>query len=391
MHASARERADEATAALLEGRETGLLHPAVQMQAIRAQARRMPAGVSTRFEFESKARAGITSIVCEAFENRFVLSTSLDGSVSMHDMHARACGGRLTFQRSVIPQARKPRAHSSGCTSASWFPRDTGAFFSVGLDAKALVFDADRMNIAATVPLPRRAHQCSVSSCSVAHSLLAVATDHTAVRLVDPAACAEALTLKGHAKSVGTCAWLYDDEWSLATGSDDGAIRLWDIRMPGAATVLDKLSAQEPERSRLESISSRAQQTASEDAKAHDGAVHSLHPLHGGDLVSFGADGSVRKWNTRSARNSLVHFDGKPQTTTQLHVRGCVSECGTTVVRAFMVHRARARRPHWQASPVYRRTCTASAYNGLRQRSTRCHHYRGKRQVGIATRAATAK
>jgi len=354
----------------------------VVASAVRSQLARAQSELSTRVEIASRALAGVTTVAV-ASGGRFLLSGSLDGRVALHDL-ARGYRSRDAHGRRLVPQSSK-RAHRAGCTSATWFSSDHGAFFSVGLDNRAIIFDANRLDVAASILLPHRAHHCAISPCSSSHSLLAVGSDSTSARLVDPASCTEALTLKGHSGAVGSCAWLADDEWSLATGDDEGCIRLWDIRMPGSALVLDMNCAQAPERSRLASISERVESTA-QDARAHEGGIHSLHSTRGGTLISLGRDGAVRRWDTRLARNMFVHYQGGPKSNTQLHVRGCVSDCGTAVVRTLPVRRSGAECADRCNAAAAERPPSASAGSKLHWARTRVGREWRKRQASVDAR-----
>src|SRR5262249_25460836 len=77
--------------------------------------------------------------------------------------------------------------------------------------------------------------------------------------------------LVGHEKSTRVAAFSLDRHW-LATGSDDGAIRLWDLNTTDAARSPFLLDG-------------------------HKGSIHGLaFSPDGRWLVSGGADGAVRLW-----------------------------------------------------------------------------------------------
>ena len=90
------------------------------------------------------------------------------------------------------------------------------------------------------------------SSLAESHALVAVGTGQPQVRLCDPNSGNVTHTLTGHREAVWATRWMRGSEWVLATGGNDGDVRLWDIRRAGTFMRLDASNARVGEVDALE-------------------------------------------------------------------------------------------------------------------------------------------
>ena len=138
------------------------------------------------------------------------------------------------------------------------------------------------------------------------HLLVACATQHPAVRLVDLRTGASAHSLAGHQGAVLSVAWSPREEHILASGGADGTVRLWDIRRSaGNLGVLDM----------EDSVGITGEDGFGKGArprdrgKAHIGAVNGVVWTDKGDhIVTAGHDERVRVWDAATGANALAHF-----------------------------------------------------------------------------------
>ena len=138
------------------------------------------------------------------------------------------------------------------------------------------------------------------------HLLVACATQHAAVRLVDLRTGASAHSLSGHQGAVLSVAWSPEHQHILVSGGSDGTVRLWDIRRSaGCLGVLDM----------EDSIGTWGEDGLGKNArlplrgKAHVGACNGvIWTDDGRHLVTAGHDERVRVWHTDSGANALSHF-----------------------------------------------------------------------------------
>lgn len=138
------------------------------------------------------------------------------------------------------------------------------------------------------------------------HLLVACATQHPAVRLVDLRSGASAHSLVGHQGAVLSVAWSPSDNHALTSGGSDGTVRLWDIRRSaGSLGVLDlEDSVGIGGEHRLgKNVRPRGR------GKAHVGACNGVVWTEDGNfLVTAGHDERVRVWDVGVGSNALSHF-----------------------------------------------------------------------------------
>jgi DNA excision repair protein ERCC-8 len=138
------------------------------------------------------------------------------------------------------------------------------------------------------------------------HVLVACATQHPTVRLVDLHSGSNTHSLAGHHGALLSLAWSPTKEYILASGGTDGTIRLWDIRKStGSLGVLDLEDSAGVVGIDGMSRSSRSRSTG----KAHLGPVNGITFTRDGSyLVSAGHDERVRVWDMGVGANTLSSF-----------------------------------------------------------------------------------
>jgi DNA excision repair protein ERCC-8 len=196
-------------------------------------------------------------------------------------------------------------AHKFGITDISFYPFDSLAFLSSSYDHTLKLFSSETLTASASFDLNSVVYSHAVSPIA-AHLLVACATQHPVVRLVDLRTGAAAHALAGHAGAVLTVGWSPIDEHVLASGGTDGTIRFWDIRRSaGQLGVLDL----EDSVGILGYNGSGGGARPVSRGKAHMGPVNGLVWADDGrHLVSTGHDEKIRVWNTIQGSNTLANF-----------------------------------------------------------------------------------
>jgi DNA excision repair protein ERCC-8 len=138
------------------------------------------------------------------------------------------------------------------------------------------------------------------------HLLVACATQHPSVRLVDLRSGASTHSLAGHHGALLALAWSPVQDHALASGGVDGTVRLWDIRKSsGSLGVLDLEDSTGIVGTDGVGGSARGRHSG----KAHMGAVNGLTWTEDGSyLVSAGHDDRVRVWDIATGANTLASF-----------------------------------------------------------------------------------
>jgi DNA excision repair protein ERCC-8 len=138
------------------------------------------------------------------------------------------------------------------------------------------------------------------------HLLVACATQHPAVRLIDLRSGSSTHSLAGHHGAILSLAWSPTLQNILASGGIDGKVRLWDIRKSSASLgVLDLEDSMGITGTDGLGRSARSR----ESGKSHDGAVNALRWSDDGvHLISSGHDDRIRVWNVAIGSNTLASF-----------------------------------------------------------------------------------
>ena len=138
------------------------------------------------------------------------------------------------------------------------------------------------------------------------HLLVACASQHPAVRLVDLRSGSSTHSLAGHSGSVLTVAWHPRDENILVSGATDGSLRVWDIRRSASSLgVLDMEDSIGIAGYDSKGTGARRR----ERGRAHNGAVNgATWTSDGQHLVSVGHDERMRVWNMVQGANTLANY-----------------------------------------------------------------------------------
>ena len=138
------------------------------------------------------------------------------------------------------------------------------------------------------------------------HLLVACATQHPAVRLVDLRSGANTHSLAGHQGAVLSVAWSPQNENILASGGSDGSVRFWDVRRSASSLgVLDLEDSVGIPSEHGTSWNSRPR----DRGKAHVGPCNGVVWSDDGNyVVTAGHDERIRVWDMSRGANTLSHF-----------------------------------------------------------------------------------
>lgn len=236
-----------------------------------------------------------------------LISGGADSSLGIWDLEATEDinSGEATTHIPLEIKARTSTTASLGITHISFYPFDSLALLTSGYDHTLKLFSSETLVASATFDLGSIVYSHAISTIAT-HLLVACATQHPAVRLVDLRSGASTHSLPGHSASVLSVAWHPRNENILASSATDGVVRLWDIRR--SASSLGVLDLEDSvgfcgydgfgtgARSRLR-------------GKSHNGAVNGVvWSEDGRHLVSNGHDERMRVWNMSTGANTLANF-----------------------------------------------------------------------------------
>jgi DNA excision repair protein ERCC-8 len=225
-------------------------------------------------------------------------------------MVARSVSDPLAFAQGdsnekLISFNRGTMTHKFGITYISFYPFDYNAFLSSSYDHTLKIYSSDSLTVSGSFELGSIVYAHAMSPVA-SHLLVACATQHPNVRLVDLRSGHDIQALAGHQSAVLALAWSPKNEHILASGGVDGTVRLWDVRRSSPNLCLldmedfvgvvghDGLGSGASPRLR---------------GKAHSSVVNGLSWTDNGNhIVTAGHDNRVRVWDAATGANTLVSF-----------------------------------------------------------------------------------
>ncbi|KAK4561123.1 hypothetical protein LTR86_005078 [Recurvomyces mirabilis] len=249
---------------------------------------------------------GVTSIAIDRFEGRYLLSGGADSSVSVWDLEATQASHDGSLIHTPLATAlRTSTTESLGITHVSFYPFDSLAFLTSGYDRTLKIFSSETLQASGTFDLGSTIYSHATSNVA-SHLLIACASQHPAVRLVDLQSGSSTHSLAGHAGSVLSVSWHPKNEHILASGATDGTCRLWDIRRSASSLgVLDFDDSVGLGGYDANGTGARRR----ERGKAHNGAVNGITWSEDGRfMVTMGHDERMRVWQMNTGGNTLVNF-----------------------------------------------------------------------------------
>ena len=250
-------------------------------------------------------KAGVNCLTVDHFEGRYMLSGGSDSSLLLWDLESVANTTKSFTYKPEVKAKKSSSSHTFGITHLSFYPFDSLAFLSSSYDHTLKMYATERLQVSASFDLDSVVYSHALSPIAD-HLLVACATQHPAVRLVDLRSGSRTHSLAGHQGAVLSVAWSPKDEYVLASGGSDGTARLWDIRRSaGSLGILDLEDSLGigGEDGLGKSARSRNQ------GKAHVGACNGVTWKDDGRfLVTAGHDERVRVWDAHVGANALSHF-----------------------------------------------------------------------------------
>ncbi|PFH62615.1 hypothetical protein XA68_12867 [Ophiocordyceps unilateralis] len=249
---------------------------------------------------------GIVSLALEKFDGRLLVSGGAEGSIRLWDLEQGAHPLRPHNFRPLSSMVRGVAGgHSHGITHLAFFPFDPDAFLSSSYDKSLRLWSTRQCALTASFHLNATVYS-HASSPIANHLLVACATQHSNVRLIDLKSGSAVQALVAHGGPVLCVSWSPRKEYVLASGHVDGKIRLWDVRRAGGVIAQldqDDTRGLDPTADRNHTPQFQA------SAQAHDEPVNGVQWTDDGRyIVSAGLDRRIRVWDAATGANTLASF-----------------------------------------------------------------------------------
>lgn len=207
--------------------------------------------------------------------------------------------------RTKLINDRAKSAHAYGITDVAYYPFDSLGFLTSSFDHSVRLWYSETLVSSASFDLGSAVSSISLSP-TASHLLVACATKHQAVRLIDLRSGAATHSLPGHNGAILSVAWHPKHEYELASAATDGSIRLWDVRRSasslGVLDMHDSTGSTGIDRQGTDKVKPSS-------ARAHNGPANGVVWSESGDvLVSTGHDERIRVWDAHTGANTMTNF-----------------------------------------------------------------------------------
>ncbi|KAH7391863.1 WD40-repeat-containing domain protein [Pyrenochaeta sp. MPI-SDFR-AT-0127] len=249
--------------------------------------------------------SGVNALTIDKFEGRYLLSGGADSSIAIWDLEAQTIpteAGETYLPLSAVNKTTEE--HKLGITQLQFYPFDSLAFLTSSYDHTVKVYSSETLTPSASFDLDSVVYNIALSPIA-SHLLVACASQHPNVRLVDLRSGANTHSLAGHSGAILSTAWSPVREHILVSGATDGSVRFWDVRRSvgelGILDLEDSIGVRGKPSSSFSRNSTRGQ--------AHRGPVNGIVWTEDGrHLVTCGHDQRIRVWDTDTLANTLANF-----------------------------------------------------------------------------------
>ena len=154
-----------------------------------------------------------------------MLSEGAESSINLWDLESAENTLNRCIYTPTAKASKAPSAHNYGITHLSFYLFDSLAFLSSSYDQTLKIYATETLTLFASFDLDFVVYSHALSFIAD-YLLVACATQHPTVRLIDLRSGASVHSLVGHQGAVLLVAWSSRDEYILASGGSKGRVRL---------------------------------------------------------------------------------------------------------------------------------------------------------------------
>lgn len=201
--------------------------------------------------------------------------------------------------------------HLYSVGTIQWFPIDTGIFVTGSFDHTVRIWDTNKMLPVRRCRFSEKVYKVAMSRC-MKEPLISVGSGQREISLIDIRTGTVSLQLLGHKSGCWAIDWHPFNHNIIASGSEDGTMRLWDIRKLGMLLYFDQGHTKRSKKTwdTFHKYSNDNFSTKAKIPSAHPLGVTSIKFTNDGTkIISTGADEKIRVWNVDNGENLLIPFE----------------------------------------------------------------------------------
>lgn len=287
-------------------RELGL-HSSKTLKSKETIKRDYSISYSVKKEIVPTHTSTIAKLDLDVCENRFLLSGAYDMSINIFDLERMHSPEKVSFEPIVNIDSKTPGMHINSISGLCWYPLDSGIFITSSIDNTVNVWDTNTTEVIRIFDIEASVFSIDVSRCALNHSLISAAAEDQAVHLCDIRTGKSIWQLKGHTGRVLDAKWSPGQQHTLASGGDDGAIRLWDVRKCNQSLLVFDQHLDAKDKTKCQVVKKGVQG----NVKSHNGSVNGLcFTPDSTRLLSTGTDNTMRCWSVFDGANYFVNYPG---------------------------------------------------------------------------------
>lgn len=213
----------------------------------------------------------------------------------------------------------------NGFHCIKWYPEDTGLFISSSGDRKICIWDTNDSIILLSRQLYHHVCTLDMSKRETNRYLIAYGSStDPLLHFMDIRSGFVSQVLKGHKSGINSLKWHPTKDNIIISSSNDGTIRLWDIRTSNHLFIFDK-----------NYVSSSSNKKSSLSPISHSkGSLNVEFTPDGRYIISTGKDNEMRLWDSEFGYNMFVSYDSSQSYGHNRDIpRICVSNQGDIIYK----------------------------------------------------------
>ena len=182
----------------------------------------------------------ITCMDIDNNENRFLVCSSMDGCISVYDLHKEENNNKDkdSFFIKSIAKSEKQRVTHNGIHNVTWYPIDSGLLLSSSNNGVIQLWDVNAFNVVMEYKIPNNLILSSMSAIHPINASNVLLGCKDTIYLSDILSGSCIHNFIGHVGNVNSVVWYPGYEYNFISGGNDGTVRLWDIRKSGAQACM---------------------------------------------------------------------------------------------------------------------------------------------------------